>query len=481
MPRESVLIFAKVAGSSLEKKDTERVGERLQVQKNQDAIDDAVARANSFVDEKSLVQLLVDLINIPSRTGEEARIARYFTDYMKNIGLASTYQSISETRANSIGEIRGKGTGPRLIFNGHFDTSWVGNDDEDFAVRGEYDESLYALRPEAKIENGMIYGLGAFNMKGGLAASLGAAAAIVKSGVSEQLKGDIVITGVAGEIEKTPVKSLYANYSGPHYHGGAFGTEYMMKHGLTGDYAIVGEPSGCHVSWINAGYCWFKIQTRGKVLNAAVVKDRTVNAIYEMLDVIRALEKWGGEYTQREKTELLTPYVNVDAIESGWPYKLCFAPGVCAIYVDVRVVPGRKMDEIRREVEAVVKSVPTKYPVKVEMYMANMGERTDPESWIIRSCIRAHERIRSKKHSTPYLPSSNVWADANVFRRHGIPSAMLGPGDIWVPAEKESLYKIECVPISSLVECTKMYVAAALDTCLRSRDELQHQAVVQLG
>ena len=436
------------------------------------AIGEAINNAVSHIDEEKLVQLLVDLVNIASRTGEEARIAEYFTQYMKDIGLDSTYQSISESRANSIGTLRGIGGGPRLIFNGHFDTSWVGNDEEDFPVRGEYDERLFALRPEARVENGIVYGLGAFNMKGGLAASVAAAAAIVKSGEADRLRGDVVVTGVAGEIEKTPVKSLYKEYSGPHYHGGAFGTEYLMKHGLTGDYAIVGEPSGCHVSWINSGYCWFKIQTKGKVLNAAIVKDKTVNAIYEMINVIQALERWGREYTERERTELLTPYVNIDAIESGWPYKLCFAPGVCAIYVDVRVVPGRKPDDIKRELESLVKSVPTKYPVKVEMYMCNNGERTDPNSWIVKSCIKAHERVRGTPHTTPYLPSSNVWADANVFRRHGIPSAMLGPGDIWVPKEKQSLYKIECVPISSVVECAKMYVAAALDTCLRTRQEV---------
>ena len=434
-------------------------------------IDEAIDKAISHIHEKKLVQLLVDLVNIPSRTGEEAQIARYFTEYMKSIGLDSKYQSISETRANSIGTLKGKGGGPRLIFNGHFDTSWVG-DDEDLPIRGEYDENLFALKPDAKIANDIVYGLGAFNMKGGLAASVAAVAAIVESGLASEMKGDIIVTGVSGEIEKTPVKSLYKEYTGQHYHGGAFGTEYLMRHGLTGDFAIVGEPSGCHVSWTNSGYCWFKIQTKGKVLNAAIVKDKTINAIYEMINVIQALETWGADYTKREQTELLTPYVNVGAIESGWPYKLCFAPGICVIYVDVRVVPGRKAEEIKNEVENVIKSVPTKYPVTVEMYMANMGEATDPNSWIIRSCIKAHERIRGKPHSTPYLPSSNVWADANVFRRHGIPSAMLGPGDIWVPQEKASLYKIECVTISSLVECAKMYIAAALDTCLRTRQDI---------
>ncbi len=441
------------------------------LQKTTTSIEDAIQKATACISEKKLVELLVDLINIPSRTGEEATIARFFTDYMKSVGLYSSYQSISDSRANSIGQIRGKGGGPRLIFNGHFDTSWVGND-EDLPVRGEYDNAIFATTPNAKVENEMVYGLGAFNMKGGLAASVASASAIIESGVAELLKGDIVVTGVAGEIEKTPVKSLYREYTGPHFHGGAFGTEYLMRHGLTGDYAIVGEPSGCHVSWTNAGYCWFKVQTKGKVVNAAVVKDRGVNAINEMIPIIQAIEVWGKTYTERERTEFLTPYVNVCAIESGWPYKLCFSPGVCAIYVDVRVIPGRKPEDIKRELEKVVSSVHTTFPAEIEMYMANMGEKTDPKSWIIRSCISAHERVRGKTHTTPYLPSSNVWADANVFRRHGIPSAMLGPGDIWVPAEKASLYKIECVPIQSLIECTKMYIATALDTCMRTREEL---------
>ena len=432
-------------------------------------IEEAIERAISLLNVEKTVKLLCDLIDIPSRTGEEATIAQFFADYMKAQGLDVNYQSISDNRANSIGTIKGTGEGPRLIFNGHFDTSWVGTK-EDYPVRGEYDEDLFALEPKARVENGFVYGLGAFNMKGGLAASVAAAAAILESGAKP--KGDIVVSGVSGEIEKAPVRALFNDYTGPHYHGGAFGTEWMMRHGLTGDFAIVGEPSGCHVSWVNAGYCWFQIKTEGKVVNGAIVKEKSVNAILEMTKVIRAVEEWGRKYSEREKCELLVPYVNIDAIESGWPYKLCFSPRICAIYVDVRVVPERKIANIQRELQEVVSNVGTAYPVKVEMYMANGGERTDPNSWIVQSCIRAHERIRNKPHSDllQVMPSSNVWADANVFRRHGIPSAMLGPGDIWSPSpERQRLYKIECMPIDSLIECTKMYIAATLDTCMSER------------
>src|SRR6185437_14993597 len=99
------------------------------------------------------------------------------------------------------------GTGACLMFNGHMDTSYVG--DEDYLPDGP------GFRPKAVIDDDWIYGLGIYNMKGGLACFIHAAEILKRSKV--ELAGDLIIACVAGEIEKAQVD----RYQGRLYRGGA--------------------------------------------------------------------------------------------------------------------------------------------------------------------------------------------------------------------------------------------------------------------
>ncbi|MBI2303877.1 MAG: hypothetical protein HYU86_03915 [Chloroflexi bacterium] len=78
----------------------------------------------------------MNMINIPSRTGEEEDLARFMVDYMAGLELEAFYQHMSERRGNAIGRLRGSGSGPTLMFNGHLDTSWTGVEVEDYPMTG---------------------------------------------------------------------------------------------------------------------------------------------------------------------------------------------------------------------------------------------------------------------------------------------------------------------------------------------------------
>ena len=65
-----------------------------------------------------------------------------------------------------------------------------------------------------------------------------------------KLKGDIVVAGVVGEIEKAPID----NWQGARYRGGGFGARFMLNHGVTADFCINGEPTGMRLQTANAGY-----------------------------------------------------------------------------------------------------------------------------------------------------------------------------------------------------------------------------------
>ncbi len=142
--------------------------------------------------EEEIVAMACDVINIPSPTGEELQMALYMQSTLKQLGLDVTWQEVEEGRANVVGRWIGTGGGKNLMFNGHMDTSNTGR--EEFLTGIGY-------KPQAVVKNGVIYGLGIYNMKGALVCYTHAVKALMRAGV--RLKGDVIIAAVAGEIEKT--------------------------------------------------------------------------------------------------------------------------------------------------------------------------------------------------------------------------------------------------------------------------------------
>jgi len=188
------------------------------------------------VDREKAVRRTLDLVNVKSPTGEEGEVAHVYGEMLRELGMRVTYQEVEPGRYNVVGVLRGKGGGASLMFNGHLDTSFSPTDDPE-VLRAI--SPVYRLEPPWGYREGdWIYGMGAFNMKGALAAYVTAVEAILDAGV--ELKGDIMIAGVVGEIEKSQVD----NYRGPQYRGYGYGTAYLVTHGGLTDFAILGEPPG---------------------------------------------------------------------------------------------------------------------------------------------------------------------------------------------------------------------------------------------
>lgn len=438
------------------------------------AIAAGIEKAWSCLSRQDLVQLASQLVDISSPTGEEGPCASFLVDYMRAMGLEAFYQEISEGRGNAVGWLKGSGEGPRLIFNGHLDTSFTGRKEEDYAALGPLQaDSL----PQARVDEERIYGLGIYNMKGGLTASVIALKAIKDAGIP--LKGDILVTAVAGEVEKCPVEGAVKSYRGPLYIGASIGTEWLLKHGISGDFVINGEPTDLRVNWENGGYIWFKVQTRGKA-TYVIRKHYGVNAILEAVKVIEAVECWAAKYTEAHASELARPQVMVGAIESGWPYKPSTCPAICNLYVDVRMAPGqepgatigefeRVMDELTRREKGLV--------LEWEPYLLARGERTEPDNSYVKSCLAAYQKVMGKAHQNCLPEQASAWTDCNVFRRHGIPAVSIGPGSGSPPPAGEAGLEMqfargEHLRIEDMVLAARIHIAAALDICLRSKEEL---------
>jgi len=111
------------------------------------------------VDEPGIVSMACDVVNLRTPTGAELEMARYLRTAWESMGLRVEWQEVEDQRPNVIATWRGAGGGKRLMFNGHMDTSNTGH--EAFL-------SGIGYKPHAVVKNGMIYGLGIYNMKGAL-------------------------------------------------------------------------------------------------------------------------------------------------------------------------------------------------------------------------------------------------------------------------------------------------------------------------
>ncbi len=146
----------------------------------------------SRVERNRLVETAADLVDIPSPTGHEQRIAEYHRELFDSLGLQVAWQEVEDGRPNVVGTLSGIGGGKSLMFNGHTDTSYSGREPW-LRARG--------FKPQADVGGGAIHGLGIANMKGALACYVEAVRALRDARV--RLRGDLIVAAVVGEIEKT--------------------------------------------------------------------------------------------------------------------------------------------------------------------------------------------------------------------------------------------------------------------------------------
>src|SRR5690348_7367571 len=189
------------------------------------------AKAAARITPEGERDLLVELVNIPSATGSEIGVAQYLVARMRKSGMDTDLPLVEAGRPNAVGHRRGRGDGLNLLFTGHMDTSYSGQEEH---LR----DAGPGFQPKAIHRDGWVFGLGANNMKSGLASALIAIEAIAQAGI--ELAGDLSFGGVVGEIEKTAVEE----FEGVEYSGYGIGSRHLVTHGVTADFALLAEPTG---------------------------------------------------------------------------------------------------------------------------------------------------------------------------------------------------------------------------------------------
>jgi acetylornithine deacetylase/succinyl-diaminopimelate desuccinylase-like protein len=425
------------------------------------AFDKALAqKVLAEINRDELAELGRDLVNLPSPTGQEKAVAEFILDWFRANGLKAVRQDVEVDRPNAVGVLKGDGTGLSLGFNGHMDTSFTGTAEDLRMVAVIEPES--ALR--GSIGDGVVRGLGISNMKGGVAAFMMAGKALKKSGV--RLKGDAVFAAVVGEISRTPI----GPWQTKEYRGEGAGTRHLLTHGMHTDYAVVADGSDMNIVWTQTGVVQIKITTFGKAEAAWGSKRSThpmekLNAIVKMQKIIQGIERWAEGFEEKyiydSPTGPLYPKVNIGAIEGGAPYRPNYFPGVCSIYVDIRMPPGVRPVTIQHEVEKTLAGLGL--DTEMEVYKSLLGHEGKNVEPLVRSLEEIHQHLFGAKLQPEAPDRASIWTDTNVYNELGIPAVKIGPRGKRIGPRAEE------IRIDEMVKAARVYALVALDICSRER------------
>lgn len=398
------------------------------------------------LDRGHLVEMTRDLADIVTITGEEQPVAEYLGREFQRLGMEVEYQEVEEGRLNVIGTLRGSGGGPALMFNGHMD---------------HFDN------PEpTRVTEDRVYGRGLVNMKCAFPCYVTAVDMLRKAGA--ELKGDVIISGVVGEIEKAQVNRFH----GKGYRGAGVGARYLMDHGVTADMCIIGEPTGLRMQVGNAGLVWAEVTVEGPAKTF----------VMKAFEVARAIQAWEADYQRQFPHPFMLPTVQIGAIDGGNPFKPGTNP-VTKIYVIVKTLPQVPTMKIRRELEKVCAAAREKdVTTRVKLYLSTDGYEIPEDDYVVKAMGAAHREVNGSPMEFSEPVRYGITSDGSRIHQYGVSVITYGAGfgtHLVDPDEQETGAEWDRpsgtrrgVGINNMVRCSSVYALAALDICSKGRGEL---------
>jgi len=373
---------------------------------------------------KQVVSILRELIeaNTVNPPGNEFRAAKVVEKYFKKYKIKYKKFEKAKGRTNIIGYI-GKGK-PRLFIGSHLDVVPAGDG--------------WKTNPfKAVIKNGKIYGRGAEDNKGSMAASIIAGIALKK--FEKELKGQILIGGVADEER-----------------GSQFGAEYLLKSKqLKTDYAIIPD-IGNHMKKISIGekgLLHLRIKSIGRQAHGST-PELGVNAIYPMIEFLSLIKKY--KIKAGKKGIFSKPTINVGMIKAGHAPNI--VPGECEAEIDFRYLPTQKNSEIVKDVKKMlnkVKKKNKKIKFKLEVFNSLKPIEIHAQSKLIKVIQTNTEKIIKIKPKT--FGTSGTTISKNLVWRN-INSVGFAPGSGEVAHVAN-----EYIEIKELLQFAKILSLTAVD------------------
>jgi putative selenium metabolism hydrolase len=261
------------------------------------------------------------LVQTPSITGEEGKLAALICDEMQKLGYDRVFR---DSTGNVIGVISGTGGGQHVLYNFHMDHVSPGNLDA-------WEYPPY----DGVIADGYLHGRGASDVKGAMAVQVYAAACMKRVGIPH--RGDIIVTGVVDEEPgdmwgmRRMAQEVLANYPG--------------KIGLV----VLAEATGLDIYLGHRGRLEIELDTFGKIGHSSSPW-RGVNAVYEMRKVISAIEELDSRLPQHDFLGKSTICITNIKCSPGWG---SIIPDKCTIFLDRRFLPSEDRNSILKELESI--------------------------------------------------------------------------------------------------------------------------------
>ncbi len=379
-----------------------------------------------MVDVNYITEALSDLVKINSinpslddKGNGEWEVAHYIAEKLQAIGWNSSIDTISEGRCNVVCHISGVGSGKSLILNAHMDTVGVEGMRDPFG---------------ATIKDGKLFGRGAYDMKGSIAAILGVAKAIHDNTI--QLPGSLILSFVADE-EYESVGT----------------TEFLKKY--TADACIVTEPTDLDICLGHRGFGVYQISTEGVIAHGGLNKIG-IDANLKMGKVLHEIDIISEKLKAKTHPLVGEASIHVPIINGG--QSLFIYSGKCTIHVERRTLPGETENDVLQQLQSMLDKIARedsdfKSELK-QIIWRNPHEilREAPISKTLISCIPADQNASFVGHSW--------WEDSGLFGQAGIDTVIIGPkgGGIhqqeeWV--ELTSVHQLSQILLKTYMEFCK--------------------------
>jgi acetylornithine deacetylase len=398
-------------------------------------------------------RLLQELVRTPSVTGAEGDVQSLVERKLQDRGLAverctATTEQIEpyrkhvgeqadlENRPNIIGVKAGRGEGRSLLLNAHVDT--VENGDPDTWTHGPL---------SGDVVDGLLYGRGSCDMKGGLATHIAALDALESASI--ELNGDAIVAATVGEED------------------GGVGALATILCDYSADAALITEPTRLALVPAQGGGLVFRLTVPGRSVHAAE-RDRGVSALEKFLPIFEDLKELERERNATvnhplfEETRNKAP-VNIGLVRSGnWAVTV---PESLVAEGRVGLVPGEDLDASLSWLAGRIKAVANRdpwlreHPIKIEW----LGGQTVPaevptDAPICEAVTRAHESVTGQR---PAVEGVTYGADMRLFIEFGeVPCVMYGAGNVGIAHGPD-----EHLAIDELLTATKTIACLLADWC----------------
>jgi acetylornithine deacetylase len=418
-----------------------------------------LSAVQQHVDAARVLEIEQALLRIPSSAFEEHQIADHLAQRMADIGLDVTMMDVVHpfepaiTSRQPVGILRGTGGGRSLMLNGHMDPG--------------VEMPGWSVDPYgAKFEDGWVWGMGAHDDKGGLAAAFCGLEAVIQSGT--RLKGDVLLCPVIA-----------------HKLGGA-GTRALLKGGVRADLCINMEHSNNTIATVCVGVVMVRVRVEAPELffrYSAAAKAQYWNPIEQLCEVIRRIGPSLDPIPQGSWMNF-TPHPDLpgfpthtfDTLHKEHYYQKNHSglhSKQAELMLQFRTVPGQTQQSVTADLAALLQAIKRDHPAF--NYSFELPAKGTEHGWCQEpmQCARDHSLVtalaagQARASGTPATIGGwgrlgNV-GDGNIIAALGIPTVQYGPGDIriyheWPTADERVL-------LSDLVAAAQAVAHATATLC----------------